>query len=214
MSAPLTLYLLRHGEVHNPDRVLYGRLPGYGLSENGRKQAIAAGKHLANTPLAALYASPMQRAQETAQLINAQRSKPLTIQTDERITEVHSPYEGQPHAVLEPIVFDLYTGTEPPYEQPRDLLRRTLSFVNEMRRKHARQAIAAVSHGDIVVAMFMYAKGQDANNIGRSRLDPSRNDLPGLGLPERYPMTASISTLRFMTADPDERPEYSYLRPY
>ena len=69
-NAPLltcTLHLVRHGEVENPRGVIYGRLPGYNLSERGRRQAAAAARRLRDADLAAVWASPLERAQETAQ---------------------------------------------------------------------------------------------------------------------------------------------------
>lgn len=60
---------VRHGEVHNPDGVIYAGLPGYGLSERGRSQATAVGRALEGIPLTALYASPLDRAMETAMLV-------------------------------------------------------------------------------------------------------------------------------------------------
>jgi broad specificity phosphatase PhoE len=207
-----TLYLLRHGEVHNPDNVLYGRLPNFRLSETGREQAIAAGKHLASVELAAMYASPMERAQETAELVLSQHPQELILQTDERLNECHTPYEGTPSAELIKINFDLYTGNEAPYECPRDLRRRLLNFIAEMRIKHAGESIAAVSHGDLVVAAFMFAKGQDENDIGRTRTQANR--IQSLGLPEIYPATASISKLVYTSDDLDEVPQYHYIRPY
>jgi len=207
MSAVFILHLVRHGEVHNPERILYGRLPGYQLSVTGREQAASAGRYLKDRPLAALYASPMERAQETAQLIVQQRETPLTIITDERLIEVHSPHDGVSHDILELTNFDLYSGTEPPHEQPGDIRRRVRAFIAEMRRTYEGQEIAAVTHGDIVVAMFMFAMHQDENDIGRGRLDT-------LGLPERYPVTASINTLIYHTPHDDEIPQYQYHRPY
>lgn len=207
MSAPLTLYVVRHGEVHNPTKILYGRLPDFRLSDVGRDQARSAGNALWGKPLAAIYASPLQRAQETAEIIAQTRDQVLPVQADERLLEVHTPYDGTPHEELEKTYFDLYTGTEPPYEQPGDIRRRVLEFIAEMRVKHANQQIAAVTHGDVVVAMFLYAKQQADNTIGRGQLE-------ALGLMERYPVTASISTLTYHTADADEIPEYAYLRPY
>ena len=61
-----TVHLLRHGEVHNPDRVLYGRLPGFGLSELGIAQAGLAADFLAQRPIGHLVSSPLERAQQTA----------------------------------------------------------------------------------------------------------------------------------------------------
>ena len=67
MAEITVVHLLRHGEVHNPDHVLYGRLPGYHLSANGRMMAAAAADFFDGRPVAALFASPLERAQETAQ---------------------------------------------------------------------------------------------------------------------------------------------------
>ena len=87
------VHLLRHGEVHNPTRVLYGRLPGFGLSALGRDQAEVVAKALADADLAAVVASPMQRAQETAGPIATLHG--LEIVTDERLIEADNRFEGQ-----------------------------------------------------------------------------------------------------------------------
>ncbi|GAB3402011.1 histidine phosphatase family protein [Schumannella luteola] len=60
------IHLVRHGEVHNPERVLYGRLPGYRLSELGERMADAAAASHADHPPVRLFASPLQRTQESA----------------------------------------------------------------------------------------------------------------------------------------------------
>ena len=62
------IHFVRHGEVHNPQKIYYGRLPGFPLSEEGRRQAQAAAHALRARPLAAIFSSPMQRARETAEL--------------------------------------------------------------------------------------------------------------------------------------------------
>ena len=59
--------LVRHGHVHNPDNLVYGRLPGFRLSTVGRKQAASAAAHLSSVHLAALFCSPQLRAQETGE---------------------------------------------------------------------------------------------------------------------------------------------------
>jgi broad specificity phosphatase PhoE len=91
MSA--TVHLVRHGEVENPKGVIYGRLPGYHLSERGRRQAEAAGERLAKADIGALRASPLERAQETAQAI-VDRHPGLEIVTDERVIESGTTVEG------------------------------------------------------------------------------------------------------------------------
>lgn len=207
MTAPLTLFLIRHGEVHNPDHILYGRMPNFGLSETGRGQASAAGKALLDKPLAAIYVSPMQRAQETASIIEATRPTEVPIITEERLNEVHTPFDGTPHAELEKTNFDIYTGTEAPYEQPLDVRRRVREWIAQMRRERAGQTIAAVSHGDVVVTMFLFAQQYAGSDIARLQLE-------GLGLPEPYPATASISTFTYKSDDLDEVPDYFYVKPY
>ncbi|GAB2471486.1 histidine phosphatase family protein [Jatrophihabitans fulvus] len=92
----VTVHLLRHGEVHNPEGVLYGRLPGFRLSDLGRRQAVAAAEWLAARPIGYLVASPLQRAQETAAPL-AERTG-LAIATDERLIEAGNKLEGRPVA--------------------------------------------------------------------------------------------------------------------
>ena len=92
MTEMTVVHLLRHGEVHNPDHVLYGRLPGYHLSANGRMMAAAAADYFDGRPVAALIASPLERAQETAQPV-AERLG-LEIITDDRLIESGNVLEG------------------------------------------------------------------------------------------------------------------------
>jgi broad specificity phosphatase PhoE len=85
-----TIHLVRHGEVENPKGIIYGRLPGYHLSERGLKQAEAAAEHLARAGVAAVWASPLERAQETAEAIASRHD--IQIMTDERLTESDSAF--------------------------------------------------------------------------------------------------------------------------
>ena len=64
--AETVIHLVRHGQVENPRRVLYGRLPGYHLSLRGQAQATLLAGRFANEPVAAVVASPLERAQQTA----------------------------------------------------------------------------------------------------------------------------------------------------
>jgi len=87
------VHLLRHGEVHNPEGVLYGRIAGYRLSDRGRDQADVVAKALADADLAAVVASPLQRAQETATPVATAHG--LDIRTDDRLIEAGNSFEGQ-----------------------------------------------------------------------------------------------------------------------
>ncbi len=91
-----TVHLLRHGEVHNPHRLLYGRLPGYHLSELGRQMAELAAEHLADHDIVHVVSSPLERAQETAAPVAAEHGLEVTL--DERVLEAENAFEGLPVA--------------------------------------------------------------------------------------------------------------------
>ena len=93
MAEITVVHLLRHGEVHNPNHVLYGRLPGYHLSANGRMMAAAAADYFAGRPVAAIFASPLERAQETAQPVAERLGLPII--TDDRLIESGNVLEGK-----------------------------------------------------------------------------------------------------------------------
>jgi broad specificity phosphatase PhoE len=88
-----TVHLLRHGEVHNPGKILYGRLPDFHLSELGRQMAKADAEALANRDVTYVVSSPLERAQETAEPVAAQFG--LAIATDIRLIEAANFFEGK-----------------------------------------------------------------------------------------------------------------------
>ena len=91
------LHLVRHGEVHNPEGVLYGRLPGYFLSERGHAMAKLAADHLSTgqtaRPVVRLAASPLERAQQSAE--HWADAFDLEIRTEHRIIEPTNSFEGK-----------------------------------------------------------------------------------------------------------------------
>ena len=92
MSEKTVVHLLRHGEVENPDRIIYGRLPGYHLSANGHKMARAAEDFFAGRGVTALFSSPLDRALETARPVAERLGLPVVI--DERLIEPWNHFEG------------------------------------------------------------------------------------------------------------------------
>jgi broad specificity phosphatase PhoE len=87
------VHLLRHGEVYNPTRVLYGRLPGFRLSELGVQMARAAADSLAGHDLTRLVSSPLERARQTAEPFATGFGLPVEI--DERLIESGNAFEGK-----------------------------------------------------------------------------------------------------------------------
>lgn len=88
-----TVHLLRHGEVDNPEGVLYGRLPGYRLSRLGEQMAEAAARSLADRDIVAVVSSPLERARQTAEPVATRFGLPVTI--DERLIEGDNYFEGK-----------------------------------------------------------------------------------------------------------------------
>jgi broad specificity phosphatase PhoE len=87
------VHVMRHGEVHNPSKVLYGRLPDYHLSDRGREQAAAVADWLADRDITYIVASPLERAQETAAATASRHGLP--IDTDADLIESWNIFEGQ-----------------------------------------------------------------------------------------------------------------------
>ncbi|CRK60190.1 Hypothetical, related to broad specificity phosphatases COG0406 [Alloactinosynnema sp. L-07] len=87
------VHLMRHGEVHNPTGILYGRLAGFRLSSTGERQALTVAEHLRDNDIVHVVASPMERAQQTATPIAA--SHRLELATDDRLIEAANVFEGK-----------------------------------------------------------------------------------------------------------------------
>ena len=201
-----TVHLVRHGEVHNPQHIMYGRLPGFHLSERGRQQAQAAARWLQSRPLEALYTSPMQRTRETAAIV-VDRMDRLQLHVDERLIEVNTPWEGRPLLELLRRNWDMYTGNGPEHEQAADVAQRGQDFLAEMRRAWPGGEVAAITHGDVIAFSIVLAAGFPPE-VSR------KENMPQYGITDDYPETASISSFRWETESPDELPAFSYLRPW
>lgn len=86
------VHLVRHGEVHNPDKILYGRIPGYHLSARGHSMAARTAKAFEGHDVAYLAASPLQRTQETAQPFA--KVTGLDVEVDKTLIESGNRFEG------------------------------------------------------------------------------------------------------------------------
>ena len=155
-----TLYLIRHGEVYNPEGIIYGRLPNFGLSDRGRAQIEQAAINLTREKnIDTLFASPMQRAQESATIISQQLA--LRIETDERIIETNiGTFQGKRFEDL-PKPYISEGGAHPEIESARSMRLRFLDWVTDVQKRFPDGAVAAVSHRDpIIVALLHWSGGQ------------------------------------------------------
>ena len=97
MTTTTVVHVLRHGEVHNPSKVLYGRLPDFHLSDLGRAMADRIAERLGDEDLTHVVASPLERAQETAR--PTADALGLPVATDDRLIEAGNVFQGQTFGV-------------------------------------------------------------------------------------------------------------------
>lgn len=166
-----TVYLVRHGEVYNPAGVVYGSLPGFGLSEAGQAQIEQAAEALAEwAPFHALYASPLQRAQESATILAGRLG--LEIETEEAIVETGiGEYQGQPLAAL-PHPYITEIPTHDGIEAAMTIRSRMLGWVKTRQAKHPGQSIVAVSHRDPIIITLLHWMRRDLTDLPDFDLPP------------------------------------------
>lgn len=207
MQSPTIISFIRHGHVHNPDDIYYGRLPDFRLSNIGQEQARLAGQAMRPYKISAIYSSPMLRAQQTAQLIQTQLEPQPPLYTAEKLIEVYTPHDGISRTELEARQWDLYTGSTAEFEQPADVIERIGEFIQFIREKHVGEHIIAVTHGDNIAFTALWAAGHQPN--ATRKLERLQHILQ-----EPYPETASILTLTFTNTAANSRPQLAYLNPH
>ncbi|WP_040798959.1 histidine phosphatase family protein [Nocardia higoensis] len=159
------VHVLRHGEVHNPNGILYGRLPGFSLSVAGRAQAGAVARALADHDIALVIASPLQRAQETATPIAEQHG--LSVRTDENLIEAGNTFEGLRVSVGDGALrkprhwWKLRDPFTPSWGEPYlQIAHRMLAAVNKARVEAAGREVVLVSHQLPVWTLRRFLQGQ------------------------------------------------------
>ncbi|MEV2220770.1 histidine phosphatase family protein [Nocardia vinacea] len=159
------VHVLRHGEVHNPKGILYGRLPGFSLSVTGRSQAGAVARSLADHDIAVVIASPLQRAQETAEPIARQHG--LLVRTDENLIEAGNTFEGLRVSVGDGALrkprhwWKLRDPFTPSWGEPYlQIAHRMLAAVNKARVEAAGHEAVLVSHQLPVWTLRRFLQGQ------------------------------------------------------
>lgn len=147
------VHVLRHGEVENPDGILYGRQADWHLSVRGREMAEAVAKWTKGRDIAAVIASPLERAQETAQPIAALHK--LSVQTDSRLIEAANIFEGKKFgvgasrgALLKPSAWrHLWNPWRPSWGEPyQEQIKRMMAAINDARAQVNGREALCVSH--------------------------------------------------------------------
>ncbi|RYP87971.1 histidine phosphatase family protein [Nocardioides guangzhouensis] len=146
-----TVHLLRHGEVHNPEGVLYGRRDGYHLSERGSEMARVVAEAIKDRDITHLFSSPLERAQETARPLAEARG--LAISTDERVIESTNIFEGSrfaggQNALRSPSTWrHLWNPWKPSWGEPyKEVVARMKAAVDDARDAARGHEAVVVSH--------------------------------------------------------------------
>ena len=156
-----TIYFVRHGEVYNPKKVLYGRLPKFPLSDEGRKHIKHLAQKLKNQGISYIYTSPMKRTRETAQIIGNMLH--LTAHLSLYLVETHDVYSGistqKFQKEIEPHLYspkNVHMGQESIESQAK----RMLKFIDKVKKLHRGEKIIAVGHGDPIMIIRAYLSGK------------------------------------------------------
>ncbi|MEH3131907.1 MAG: histidine phosphatase family protein [Mycolicibacterium neoaurum] len=193
---------MRHGEVHNPEKVLYGRLPGYNLSERGKLQAQAAADWLAAHDITYVVASPLERAQQTAAPIAA--SHGLDIDTDDDLIESWNDFEGKRVAPGDGALRDprnwprLRNPRKPSWGEPYD------EIAPRMTAAMHRARVKAEGHEAVCVSHQLPVETLRRAMTGRS--------LAHLPLP--HSRLCNLSSITSFTFDDDRLIRWSYTEPW
>ncbi|MFG1639455.1 histidine phosphatase family protein [Amycolatopsis sp. NPDC049252] len=193
------VHMLRHGEVHNPEKILYGRLPGYRLSERGQRQALTVAEAVAGHDLVHVVASPLQRAQETAAPIAAAHR--LDIATDAELIEAGNQFEGLHVAVGDGALREpkhwskLVNPFKPSWGEPYlEIAHRMLGAVHRAREVAEGHEALCVSHQLPIWTLRRFLEGKKLWH------DPRRRQ-------------CSLASLTSLVFDGDELREIVYSEP-
>lgn len=173
--ASAVVHLLRHGQVHNPDGVLYERLPGFHLSALGRQMAARVGEYTKDFDLVHLRCSPLERAQETMEPIAANHPG-VEVVTDPRVIEAGNRLAGQAFAgklsqVLRPSVLSkLYNPLRPSWgEAYAEIVTRMTAALHDAAEAADGHEALIVSHQLPIWLMRRAAEGRRSVHDPRKR---------------------------------------------
>lgn len=145
------VHLMRHGQVHNPQGILYGRLPDFHLSELGVEMAERGAEFFASRDVVHVVASPLDRAQETAAPIAARHD--LEVGTDGRLIEASNFFEGKKFSVGDGVLkrpstwSQLYNPLRPSWGEPyKEQVERMRAALEAARDRAVGHEAVCVSH--------------------------------------------------------------------
>lgn len=171
--ARTTVHLVRHGEVYNPKKILYGHMPGYHLSSRGNSMAVATSKFFRGRDVTYLAASPLERAQETARPIAEVTG--CEVQTREDILEAGNTFEGLRtkgwrSQLINPVRWRHMTNPlEPSWGEPyQEIFQRMWGAVEDARDTAEGHEAVLVSHQLPIVMVQRHVQGKPLAHASRN----------------------------------------------
>jgi broad specificity phosphatase PhoE len=165
-------HFLRHGEHGLLGKVLAGRMPGVGMTERGRAEIASQAERLAREKIAAIYASPLQRTRETAEIVSARLS--LSIEFRDDLLELD--FGEWTGATFDAIRADprwqawstqRSLAAIPGGESMRAVQQRIVAAMIELNERHLHETIVLVSHGDVIRCVLLFALGMPLDFYNR-----------------------------------------------
>jgi probable phosphomutase (TIGR03848 family) len=205
-----TILLVRHAvNDYVKTGKLAGWLPNIHLNDEGKAQAEAVGKRLADLPIHHLYSSPLERTMETAEAIR-QHHPNLTIEQNAQVGEVrYGDWEGQSIAALNTRkmwqVVQQYPSRAifPNGEAMRDAQLRVVNAIEALVTTHPRETVVVVSHSDPIKMMLAHYLGMHLDNFQRLVIAPASVSVLNLG--HGRPYVAQINDTSHLTQMERER---------
>ena len=208
-----TVHLLRHGEVHNPTGVLYGRLPGFHLSDLGRKMAQRVADVIGDRDITHLVSSPLERAQETSAPLAEALAVDVTL--DDRVIESTNVFQGETFGVGDGVLRrpgswrHLWNPVRPSWGEPyKQVVARMLAAVYDARD-------AATGHEAVIVSHQLPIWITRLHVEGRSFLhDPRRRQCTLCSLTSLTFAGDRLTTVRYSEPAADLIPVHDRTAPF
>lgn len=164
-------HLLRHGEPTSFGRI-NGRLPGIGLTAKGRAEIAAVAARLANEKIEAIYASPLQRTRETAEILAERLALPVQYREDVIELDFGEWTGLTADTIRKDERWQLWSNCRsiasiPGGESWRQVQDRTVAALFDLQRTHPAGNVVVVSHGDVIRAALLFALGMPLDFYSR-----------------------------------------------
>lgn len=154
MKSVTSIFFMRHGEVYNPKGILYGRLPRFGLSRQGREIVRKTAFELKSEKIEEIYTSPMLRARQTAQIAGSILHKNIRI--SQMLNEVRIIFQGMPlseyRQEIQPKLYNKELVAQG-QETIEEIAKRMMQFLHKIHYRHKNGKILAISHGDPILIL-------------------------------------------------------------